>query len=448
MDTCKWRQGLHLEPPRGWLNDPNGLCRFGGKYHVYFQYAPDDVNGGVKKCWGHYESPDFLKWDFVGTPLKPDIPEDRDGVYSGSAIVKDGTLHLFYTGNVKEKGDYDYILNGRGANVIHVTTEDGRSYSEKKVVLRNSDYPNYCSCHVRDPKLWKENGRYYMVLGARTRSHEGCVMIYESSDLESWSYVKRLDVPNFGYMWECPDIFTVNGRKYLGISPQGLVHRDTKYQNIFNSGYFRMNGDELTDFEEWDQGFDFYAPQTFEASDGRRLLIGWMGIGDPEYSNATAELGWQHCLTLPRELTAADNGAILQNPIRELEALRGEKSVLTDNESRTAELPFELFGKVSGNFEIIIDNALKLSNDGKIFKLEFTDNTAGCGRTVRKAEISDCKDVRIIADMSSLEIYLDGGRRALSTRFYPVNDFVKLSLRGLSADIYPLKNMEVNILGE
>jgi len=448
MDICKWRQELHLEPPWGWLNDPNGLCWFGGKYHVYFQYAPDDVNGGVKKCWGHYESPDLLKWDFVGTPLKPDIPEDRDGVYSGSAIVKDGVLHLFYTGNVKEKGDYDYILNGRGANVIHVTTKDGRSYSEKRVVLRNSDYPDYCSCHVRDPKLWEENGIYYMVLGARTRSHEGCVMIYESSDLESWSYVNRLDVPNFGYMWECPDIFTVDGRKYLGISPQGLEHGDTKYRNIFNSGYFRMNGDELLDFEEWDQGFDFYAPQTFEAPDGRRLLIGWMGIGDPEYSNATTELGWQHCLTLPRELTVADNGSILQNPIRELEALRGEKTVLSENESRTVRLPFELLGKVSGNFEIVIDNALKLSYDGKIFKLEFTDNSAGCGRTVRKAEISDCKDIRIIADISSLEIYLDGGRRVLSTRFYPVNDFVDLSLRGFSADVYPLKNMEVNILGK
>ena len=110
MDT-KWRQKLHLEPPVGWLNDPNGLCRFKGNYHIYFQYAPDDINGGVKKCWGHYRSPDMINWEFTGTVLVPDIPEDRDGVYSGSAIVKDGTLHLFYTGNVKEKGDYDYILS-------------------------------------------------------------------------------------------------------------------------------------------------------------------------------------------------------------------------------------------------------------------------------------------------------------------------------------------------
>lgn len=448
MDTQKWRQGLHLEPPRGWLNDPNGLCFFGGKYHVYFQYAPEDVNGGVKKCWGHYESPDLLKWDFVGTPLKPDIPEDRDGVYSGSAIVRNGTLHLFYTGNVKEKGDYDYILSGRGANVIHVTTKDGRNYSEKKTVLRNSDYPDYCSCHVRDPKLWEENGRYFMVLGARTRTDEGCVMIYEFDDLDNWKYVKRLDVPNFGYMWECPDIFTVDGQKFLGISPQGLEHFDTKYQNIFNSGYFRMEGDKLIDFEEWDNGFDFYAPQTFETPDGRRIMIGWFGIGDSAYTNATTEHGWQHCLTLPRELTVDGSGAVLQNPIRELAALRGEKAALSDGEEKTLKLPFELLGKASGNFEIVLENALKLSYDGKIFTLEFTDSGVGCGRTVRKAEISDCKDIRIIADMSSLEIYLDGGKRVLSTRLYPANDFVNIGLRGLSAEVYTLKSMEVNILGE
>ena len=34
----KWRQNLHIEPPEGWMNDPNGLCFFDGLYHVYFQY--------------------------------------------------------------------------------------------------------------------------------------------------------------------------------------------------------------------------------------------------------------------------------------------------------------------------------------------------------------------------------------------------------------------------
>lgn len=448
----KWRQSLHLEPPRGWLNDPNGLCWFNGKYHVFFQYAPDDVNGGVKKCWGHYESPDFLKWSFTGTVLFPDIPEDRDGVYSGSAIIADGVMELFYTGNVKEVGDYDYITSGRGANVIRVSSKDGRSFSEKRVILRNSDYPEYCSCHVRDPKLWKENGRYYMVLGARTLSNEGCVLIYGSDDLNKWRFEKKLSAPNFGYMWECPDLFDVGGHKFLSVSPQGLVNFETRFQNVWSSGYFRADNDPdndcLGDFEEWDYGFDFYAPQTFEAPDGRRILIGWMGIGDSSYTNPTAELGWQHCLTIPRELSVSEDGAVLQNPIKELEFLRNKEISISDSGKETIKAPFELFGNVNGEFEITLNNTLVLSYDKKVFRLKFEDKTQGCGRRIRNAEIEGCKNIRVIADISSLEIFLDGGRRVLSTRFYPDDVNIKVSAHGIELNGYNLNGMEVLILGE
>lgn len=311
----KWRQGLHLEPPQGWLNDPNGLCWFGGYYHVYFQYAPDNADGSGKKCWGHYRSPDMLKWEFTGTVLFPDTPDDRDGVYSGSAVVCGDVLHIFYTGNVKEDGDHDYITSGRGANVIHVTTADGVTMSAKKTVLRNSDYPEFCSCHVRDPKVWFENGAWRMALGARTLDDKGCVLFYSSGDLESWKYDGTVSTPDFGYMWECPDLLDFDGHKYLSVSPQGLEHGDTKFQNVYQSGYFHYDNG-LTDFTEWDMGFDFYAPQTFVTPDGRRIIIGWMGIGDIPYTNPTVPLGYQHCLTIPREITAASDGALLQNPIR------------------------------------------------------------------------------------------------------------------------------------
>lgn len=447
MDT-KWRQKLHLEPPVGWLNDPNGLCRFKGNYHIYFQYAPDDINGGVKKCWGHYRSPDMINWEFTGTVLVPDIPEDRDGVYSGSAIVKDGTLHLFYTGNVKEKGDYDYILSGRGANVIHVTTDDGHSMSEKRVVLRNADYPYYCSCHVRDPKLWEENGKYYMVLGARTRSDEGCVLIYESDDLDEWRFARKLSVPDFGYMWECPDMIEIDGRRFLGVSPQGLPHYDTRFQNLFSSGYFLLDDNGLRDFEEWDYGFDFYAPQTFAAPDGRRILIGWMGMGGASYTNPTAQLGWQHCLTLPRELTVSKDGNILQNPIRELENLRGGNIAVSDGERGQLALPFELVGSVKGSFDIDINSSVKLSYDGRMFRLEFTGESLGCGRDARNAKLEQCGDIKIIADLSSMEIYLDGGKKVLSTRFYPEGENVNLRANGIALKGWRLKGMEVHILGK
>lgn len=443
----KWRQQLHLEPPEGWLNDPNGLCFFGGYYHVYFQYAPDNADGSGKKCWGHYRSRDMLKWEFTGTVLFPDTPDDRDGVYSGSAVVCGDTLHIFYTGNVKEEGDYDYITEGRGANVIHVTTEDGVNMSRKKVVLRNSDYPDFCSCHVRDPKVWQEGGKWHMVLGARTLSDKGCVLFYTSDDLDKWEYEGTDFVPDFGYMWECPDMFTLGGHRYLSVSPQGLEHYETKYQNVFQSGYFFADKG-LTDFTEWDMGFDFYAPQTFAAPDGRRIIIGWMGIGDDAYTNPTVPLGYQHCLTVPREVTPDENGRLMQNPVRELLSLRKEGKLLNDGSETEIVLPSELTADVHDSFRITIDGALELSLNGNVFELRFDDYEHGSGRTVRRATLDNCSDIRIIADTSSLEIYLDGGRNVMAARFYPDNDKVTVSAEGISLMIYPLEGMEVTYLGE
>ena len=169
----KWRQNLHIEPPEGWMNDPNGLCFFDGFYHVYFQYSPGTPNGESTRRWGHYVSSDLLSWKYKGIVLDADIPEDKDGVFSGSAVTFGDHVEFFYTGNVMEEGDYDYVLEGRGANVIHVTSSDGSEMSSKKVILRNSDYPSFCSCHVRDPKVSFEDGVYKMVLGARTVDDKG-----------------------------------------------------------------------------------------------------------------------------------------------------------------------------------------------------------------------------------------------------------------------------------
>ncbi|MGH4121104.1 hypothetical protein [Clostridium sp.] len=96
-------------PKIGWFNDPNGLCYFKGEYHVFYQYSPLDANGGLK-VWAHYKSTDFLHWDDLGIALYPDREFDRDGVYSGSALVEGEELYLFYTGNVKEEGNYDYLI--------------------------------------------------------------------------------------------------------------------------------------------------------------------------------------------------------------------------------------------------------------------------------------------------------------------------------------------------
>ena len=87
----RFRQKLHLMPPTGWLNDPNGLCQFKGIYHAFFQYSPFNATGGLK-MWGHYTSRDMIEWKYEGVSLYPDQPFDCHGVYSGSAFIEDGTI--------------------------------------------------------------------------------------------------------------------------------------------------------------------------------------------------------------------------------------------------------------------------------------------------------------------------------------------------------------------
>ncbi|BBF43370.1 sucrose-6-phosphate hydrolase [Lachnospiraceae bacterium KM106-2] len=268
-----YRLQFHLMPPKGWLNDPNGLCQMNGRYHVYFQYAPTSADGSGDKCWGHYESEDLIHWVYTGIAIYPDKLNhklDASGAYSGSALVENGVMYLYYTGNVKLPGDYDYTTSGRLSNTILITSEDGIHLSEKECVVDNKDYPEHYSCHIRDPKVWKYKESYYMVLGARTRKDTGAVILYVSKDKKNWELLKEISTKEkFGYMWECPDIFEVDGTCLLSISPQGLKREEYKNQNIYQSGYFKLpyTMDEIVDpnceitdlgdFMEWDMGFDF-----------------------------------------------------------------------------------------------------------------------------------------------------------------------------------------------
>ena len=150
------------------------------------------------------------------------------------------------------------------------------------------------------------------------------MLVLESTDKLHWTHINTLTTPEpFGYMWECPDLFCLDGQWYLAVSPQGI-----DCQNVYGCGWFAIHGDwrgdcTLSEFHELDAGFDYYAPQSFVDGNGRRIQIGWMGMPDADYGNApTVAYGWQHCFTVPRVLTAGPDGTLLQNPVPELDAQR------------------------------------------------------------------------------------------------------------------------------
>lgn len=442
-----WRLKFHLMPPTGWLNDPNGLCQADGVYHVFFQYSPFDVNG-ADKFWGHYTSRNLRDWEYQGVPLVTDEEFDKDGVYSGCAYVEDKKIYLFYTGNVKHPGAYDYILTGREANTILVESEDGRHFGEKQLLMTREDYPQDYTRHIRDPKVFLRDGVYYMVLGGRKKNGRGAVLLYDSMDLKSWKLKTQLQVTYpFGYMWECPDLFETGGSWYLSLSPQGLPRGEYESQNVYTSGYFRVHGDfcsgcKLEEFEEWDKGFDFYAPQTFRDESGRTILIGWAGLPDigQEYDNPTAERGWQHALTVPR-VVREESGRLYQYPAPELELLRGkETEALPGKEARLpAAFDLELTLEENAGFlSVTIAHDLRFIYDGREAVLSFGETRdengnfsgIGRGRTARKTLLDDLRQLRILADTSLVEIYLNRGERVFTTRYYPKGDTRSLLAEG------------------
>lgn len=441
--NCPFRTKFHIMPPVGWLNDPNGLCQFKGVYHVYFQYSPLSVNGGGG-YWGHCTSTDLLHWEYKDPVLTTDIPEDRSGVYSGSALIENGRMYLFYTGNVKLPGNYDYIDEGRVSTQILVESEDGQKMSEKVKILGMDDYPQDITQHVRDPKVWKEGGCYYMVLGARVRAWDeegnrrdkGAALIYVSEDKRNWKIYQELTSEKaFGYMWECPDIFWLGSEKILSYCPQGLETQDEKFQNIYQSGYSVLShsGNPEETFREWDMGFDFYAPQSFEADDGRRILIGWAGMPDMSetHRNLSVANGWQHCLTIPCELEYREE-KVFRMPVRELFDLEWKEAAAENGryhwEGKTVKLTV---GEIGGDkTEIRIgsaENGMTISSEENLVVISFSDmsgNPSRCGggrrRRAGRTE-GQVEELLIIIDSSIVEIFVNGGETVFTTRLYLEN---------------------------
>ncbi len=461
-DLARYRLGFHVAPERGWLNDPNGLCQFRGNYHAFFQYNPKWPDFDTK-YWRHFVSTDLFHWHDEGTALMTDIPEDRSGVYSGSAYVACGMapdggdlMCLYYTGNVVypggEAAGYDYVHSGREANEILVTSADGIEYSMKHVLLRNADYPTVCTEHVRDPKAWEQNGMLYMLLGARELDDEGFCLLYESADGVEWAIKSQIYSKNqFGYMWECPNIVQIDGHDFLAVCPQGLEHEKLRRQNMWQAGYFPLPGsildtvlvDEQT-FVEWDHGYDFYAPQVFVDDAGRTILIGWMGAFDGEWTAAPRGLDWCHCLTVPRELSVGADGLLRQQPVAELEALRGEHQTLKLGE--TAEFDayradIEVSG-ISGAGALTLDDALEISYADGLLTVRFHDQDVAAGRPERSVPLNTLDDLLVVVDTSAVEIYANGGAEVFSTRWFPTGEKMAVchTFEAATAEAWPLED--------
>jgi len=438
VNQCPWRQSFHVQPVTGLLNDPNGFAFYNGEYHLFYQWFPLGPVHGLKH-WYHTKSTDLVHWENVGLAIEPSNEYDSHGVYSGSGIEHKGQLFLIYTGNTRDEN-----WNRHPYQCLAVMDQTGHIIKKETPVI--ADVPVGYTDHFRDPKVWRAGGEYYVVIGAQRDNKTGCVVLFRSADLQEWQFVGEMntDLGDFGYMWECPDYFELDGQGVFLFSPQGLKAKGDCYQNIYQSGYvvgrpLDLVTNELTHggFHELDRGFDFYAPQTTLDPNGRRILVGWMGL--PEVDYPTDQNGWAHCLTLPRELSVKGE-KVIQQPVAELELLRGQKAegnIIVDNESTTIagftgevyELVTEFSASTADEFGIELrvgQNEKTVIKYNRVEKKIIFDRTQS-GKsfaekfgTIRKCGVdTETIAFRVFVDVSSVEVFVNDVEEVFTGRIFP-----------------------------
>ena len=352
------RLQYHFEPRKGWMNDPNGLCYFKGRYHAFFQHYPHAPQWG-QMHWGHAVSEDLIHWEELPIALYPDQPyEDLGGCFSGSAVEKDGKLWLFYTS----------VSKALGQTQSAAVSEDGLHFTKLPENPLIPHFPPAGSEDFRDPKVSFLHGKWTMVCGSG-KDGEGRILFFTSDDLIHWEDRGVLFADaSCGPVLECPDLFELDGKTVLMFSKMGLE----TYNTQFVIGSF--DGERFTEEARCtpEAGPQFYAPQTFRAPDGRRILIAWLYDWKKPLDEGADYAG---ALTLPRELRL-DGGRVLTRPVAEAAPLLREADPLVRPEGET----------------LIVDGRA-IPTGEKIGKLE------------------------ILRDTKTLEIFVNGGSRCVSYWF-------------------------------
>ena len=158
--NTQYKPEEHFSAEIGWINDPNGFVYFRGEYHLFYQFYPYDSVWGPMH-WGHAKSKDLITWEHLPVALAPDQDYDRNGCFSGSAIVKDDRLWLMYTGHIEEETGVRQVQN-------MAFSDDGIHFEkiEQNPVATGADLPDeLIAADFRDPKLFEKDGRYYSVVG-------------------------------------------------------------------------------------------------------------------------------------------------------------------------------------------------------------------------------------------------------------------------------------------
>ncbi|XP_068628039.1 sucrose-6-phosphate hydrolase-like [Battus philenor] len=443
----------HLAPPHGWMNDPNGFSEYNDEYHLFYQFNPNSsLEPGIAH-WGHAKSKDLFHWEHLPIAMYPDQWYDRTGVFSGSAIVEDDKMYLFYTGNINFPGQNP---DHQQHQALAIST-DGETVTKliKNPIINGSEYQP----DLRDPKVWKHDDTYYMVLGnsfhhSESNSTRGRALLFTSPDRENWSFASVLDESDgsLGYMWECPDFFELDGRFVLLFSPQGIAPSGDKYRNLYQTGYIVGDFDyetniftPKTEFVELDHGHDYYATQTILDSLDRRIVIAWFDMWDQKYPEEGD--GWTGQMTIPRILSLDENNRIVQKPIKEISSARGRSIYSGKARAGTVVILKDKSGEISITTPKNRDLNLSIESTNAESRVLISYNYRKGQVTLDRGGKDGIRrtkwrpkgklNLKAYIDASSIELFFGDGEVTFSSRFFPDGP-VKLRL-GKSSPVESLQ---------
>ncbi|MCP4763906.1 MAG: glycoside hydrolase family 32 protein, partial [archaeon] len=318
---CPFRPLYHFLAPAQWMNDPNGTIYINNEYHMFYQHNPfNKIWGNIH--WGHAKSSDLVHWEHLPIALAPSKGEGENHCYSGCCVDNNGTPTIIYT-SIKS-----VFKAKKKAEQWMATSND--SMIKWKKYPKNPIMVNFLHEKAdikvegwRDPYIWKENDKWYAVIGGHLKGEKnGSAFLYESEDLIEWKYKNILCKGGIeqGPNWECPNFFKLvcdeknsEKEKYiLVVAPHGrIIYSVGNYQN------FKFKPEK---WHVFDHGGPYYATNTLIDEKNRLIMFGWI-----KYLKLGAFLklkNWNGCISLPRVISLQPDNRLKIEPLPELSKLR------------------------------------------------------------------------------------------------------------------------------
>ena len=441
----QYRPLYHHTPAYGWMNDPNGMFFKDGVWHLYFQHNPYGSQW-ENMTWGHSTSTDLIHWTFQGDPVQPDA---WGSIFSGSSVVDKNNTAGFGENAIVA------LYTSAGENQTQsmaYSTDNGKTFTKYDGnPIITSNVPDF-----RDPHMfWNEDiKKWNMILAAGQQMN-----IYSSDNLKDWKFESSFgtEYGSHGGVWECPDLMKMKVRgtdkeKWMlvcNINPGGPSGGSATQYFVGDFDGHKFTCESKPEVTKWmDYGKDHYATVTFDnAPNGRHVALAWMS--NWQYANQVPTLQYRSANSIPRDLGLFEykgNTYCSVTPSEEITAARSKKP------SKSLSEACEMVVNLKGDATITLSNS---KGEKVVMTYKAKDETFSMDRTLSgKTDFSSdfaaittapvygkMNKLRIFIDKSSIEVFDNDGKMAMTNLVFPTKPYDKVTIKGKTKKyaVYKLK---------